>query len=167
MKWRVSGLLLGALTVLPLIADDGYRFHVSMSTLAGGLRAIDPNHQALSSSPPDRLAEPAMLFQKPAGKSGWRATFITCPKSKPQCEVRITSRTSGGSDRESDPPPLEQRRFDLGFSYNLDGTVRTRCFRESCAIRYARPGEKESELLLGFGECKNLPLDIDIDVAFP
>lgn len=144
---------------------EGYRFHLSLGTVADGLRAVDPS---LLRSNDDRLSEPALIFERRGGTHGWRATFQNCPK-KPMrdCEIRINSRSLSGFARQSDPAPVKDLQFDLGFSANDSGTVRTRCFRSSCRLRFGKAGAEQSEVLLHFGESKDIPLDVDIEVTFP
>ena len=81
------------------------------------------------------------------------------------CEARINSSSSGGAARDSGPAPLGGRQYDLGFSSNGDGTVRTRCLRASCLLRFGKTGGEETKTTLNFGESKNLPLDVDIEIT--
>jgi hypothetical protein len=166
MRSLTCTLVLTVLVSVPAAADDSYKFHMSIGTVADGLRAVNPAPPALSKTDDPSLQEPAIVFQRIGGDHGWRATFQNCAK-KPlhECEFRLNSQSQAGFARDSDPASAPNA-FDIGFSPNDDGTVRTRCLRSSCRLRFGKTGGVQSDTTLSFGQSKNVPLDVDIEASF-
>lgn len=147
--------------------DDGYQFRVSMTTVAGGLHALKPDHPSLRSAPAHRLEAPALLFEK-RSRRGWRLTFASCGDGLPMsgCEIRINEQAQSSAPRDAALDPLERQIFDLGFSANDDGTVRLRCLRRTCCIVAVTPEKPLPQIVLQFGESKDLPFESEIDATF-
>ena len=103
---------------------------------------------------------PAFVFSKYPPVAGWKSTFLNCANTLKDCEVRLNARGASGFPRNSAP----ERRYDIGFSLNSDGTMRVRCFREKCLIRYSKNRKEQPAVTLEFGESKPLPVNIDIQL---
>lgn len=132
-----------------------YNFNVSLGTVASGMRASSIGARTL----PRDEKTPAFVFTKYPPTTGWKATFVTCGDLK-DCEVRLNARGVSGFPRDSAP----ERRYDLGFSLNPDGTMRVRCFRDTCLVRYSQNRKEQSSVSLKYGESKALPVNVDIQL---
>ena len=135
---------------------DIYNFNVTLGTVATGMRAATIGARAL----PGDEKIPAFVFSKYPPVSGWKSTFLNCANTLKDCEVRLNARGASGFPRNSAP----ERRYDIGFSLNPDGTMRVRCFREKCLIRYSKNRQEQPGVTLKFGESKALPVNIDIQL---
>ena len=166
MTFRPIVFALCVAGVFPASAEETYRFRVSIATVGEGRQALTPDEPVTIDPADERQREPVMLFRKLTAKYGWRTLFMSCGKlTITGCEIVINARSGSSRALDAVLPPLDQQKSDLGFTTRADGTMSVRCLREACALRYAKAGRKESEIVLTYGESRQLPLDIEIDVT--
>ena len=141
------------------LAADSYRFHL---TFTDGRTAMLAGPRELLSRQSDRslarlATKQVFLFTLPSG-TRWTWLSFGCPNDRPACELTINdSGTCSGRNAAC----------DLGFTVNGDGTVQTRCYRESCGVRVTpRAGSPAVEATLGADEARNFPLDADFEFTF-
>jgi len=151
-----DGVQLILLFLLSLGIANIYNFNVSLGSVASGMRASSIGARTV----PGDEKVPAFVFTKYPPITGWKATFLNCANTLKDCEVRLNARGASAFPRNSAP----ERRYDLGFSLNADGTMRVRCFRDTCLVRYLKNRQEQPSVSLKYGESKSLPVNIDIQL---
>jgi hypothetical protein len=145
---RIVLVLTAALIASPLLAADGYSFHLKVTDAKSALLA-NPDFEKLH-MPPEQLEKAAadrVLLLDHAKDAHWIWLMLSWLDRKPADEQGINSH---GVASVKDGA-------DVGLTPTDDGTIRIRCLREHCQI---------NTVTLAKGETKEFPFDSDFKLVF-
>lgn len=157
MRQSIPALIACTLLARPAIGDEGYKFHLRVTDARTAL-LVNPKFSDLKmpAEQLDRAAKDRVLLLDHGAGGHWTWLMLSWPENKPAVEQGINARGSAAPGHGA----------DIGLTPQNDGTIRARCYRETCHIRAVTPDRKETTAILKNGESKEVPIESDFDLSF-
>ena len=97
----------------------------------------------------------------------WRLLFDGCPRSRPDCEMRVNVRGGGtNAPPDSSPGQVGDQPVDIGFTIVSASVLRAKCLRPSCVIQYTKNKRTSLKRELRRGERIDVPVDAVVTLWF-